>query len=157
MRSIALATNGTYTFLTDDSGVGNPHIKPTTDDFEVEKLNDLLVRIINQFSKVADCQFSKEFENNEPISDKWNFKAAKEIKITYFPNPTKGIVKVDSDSNITELYISDISGKSIIKLDGNEENHWEFNLSNYPLGIYLIRYYDSEKDRWLGKQLILVK
>ena len=41
-RSIALATNGTYVFLTDDSGIGNPHIKPTTDDWEVEKLNDLM-------------------------------------------------------------------------------------------------------------------
>ncbi|MFA7626806.1 MAG: vWA domain-containing protein, partial [Candidatus Kapaibacterium sp.] len=31
LRSIALLTNGTYTFLTDDSGIGNPHIKPSTD------------------------------------------------------------------------------------------------------------------------------
>ena len=35
MRSMALATNGTEVFLTDDSGVGNAHIKPTTDKFDV--------------------------------------------------------------------------------------------------------------------------
>lgn len=46
MRGMAIATNGTYVFLTDDSGIGGSHLKPTTGDYEVEKLNDLLVRLI---------------------------------------------------------------------------------------------------------------
>lgn len=46
MRFLSIATNGTYTFLTDDSGVGNSHLKPTTGDYQIEKLNDLLVRLI---------------------------------------------------------------------------------------------------------------
>ncbi|MGJ8592328.1 MAG: carboxypeptidase-like regulatory domain-containing protein [Aquaticitalea sp.] len=52
MRYFSVATNGTYVFLTDDSGIGNPHIKPTTDDFKVEKLNDLIVRLIEKYSGV---------------------------------------------------------------------------------------------------------
>jgi len=56
LRSMALATNGTYVFLTDDSGIGNPHIKPTTDEYEVEKLNDALVRIITTFSRSVTCE-----------------------------------------------------------------------------------------------------
>ncbi len=48
MRTFALLTNGTYTFLTNDSGIGNNHIKPTIDSYEVEKLNDLLLRLILQ-------------------------------------------------------------------------------------------------------------
>src|SRR5690606_18417442 len=39
MRALALGTNGTYAFLTDHSGIGNPHIKPTTDSYDVETLN----------------------------------------------------------------------------------------------------------------------
>ncbi|PCI32378.1 MAG: hypothetical protein COB60_09510 [Flavobacteriaceae bacterium] len=50
MRFFSIATNGTYVFLTDDSGVGNAHLKPTTDAFKVEKLNDLIIRLINQYS-----------------------------------------------------------------------------------------------------------
>jgi hypothetical protein len=46
MRTFALLTNGTYTFLTNDSGIGNNHIKPTIDSYEVEKLNSLLLRLI---------------------------------------------------------------------------------------------------------------
>lgn len=52
MRYFSVATNGTYVFLTDDSGIGNSHIKPTTDDFKVEKLNDLIVRLIEKYSGV---------------------------------------------------------------------------------------------------------
>ena len=50
MRSFALATNGTYVFITDDSGVGNSHLEPTVGDFDVEYLNDLIVRLVNEYS-----------------------------------------------------------------------------------------------------------
>lgn len=56
MRSMALATNGTYTFLTDDSGIGDSHIKPTTDEWTVELLNDLIVRLIDEYVTVTDCK-----------------------------------------------------------------------------------------------------
>ncbi len=52
MRSIALATNGTYVFLTDHSNIGNEHAKPVTDRFEVELLNSLLKRLIYQYCYV---------------------------------------------------------------------------------------------------------
>ena len=50
MRFFSVSTNGTYVFLTDDSGVGNSHIKATTKDFKVEKLNDLIVRLITSYT-----------------------------------------------------------------------------------------------------------
>lgn len=52
MRYFSVYTNGTYVFLTDDSGIGNKHMKPSTKDFKVEKLNDLIVRLINKYSGV---------------------------------------------------------------------------------------------------------
>ncbi|WP_303317781.1 carboxypeptidase-like regulatory domain-containing protein [Flavivirga abyssicola] len=53
MRFFSVSTNGTYVFITDDSGIGNPHLKPSTDNFEVEKLNDLIVRLIEKYSGVV--------------------------------------------------------------------------------------------------------
>lgn len=51
-RCIALTTNGTYAALTDDSGIGNPHAKPTTEYYKVEMLNDLLIRLINDYTRI---------------------------------------------------------------------------------------------------------
>lgn len=55
MRSAALATNGTYVFLTDHSGVGASHTKPSTDAYEVTYLNDLLKEIIIRFCVAQSC------------------------------------------------------------------------------------------------------
>lgn len=53
MRFFSVSTNGTYVFLTDDSGIGNPHLKPTTDSFSVEKLNALIVRLIEKYANAS--------------------------------------------------------------------------------------------------------
>ncbi len=50
LRFLAISTNGTYTFLTDDSGIGNAHLKPTTGKYEVEYLNDLMIRLILKYT-----------------------------------------------------------------------------------------------------------
>ncbi|MDP4688062.1 MAG: VWA domain-containing protein [Salibacteraceae bacterium] len=48
MRHFAIATNGTYVFITNDSGIGSDHIQATVGDYDVEYLNDLLVRLIHE-------------------------------------------------------------------------------------------------------------
>ena len=49
LRSIAMITGGTYTFLTDDSGIGESHLEPTIGSYTVEALNKLIVRLIKQY------------------------------------------------------------------------------------------------------------
>lgn len=50
-RFFAVATGGTYVFITNHSGIGGDHIEATVGDYEVELLNDLLVRVISQYTK----------------------------------------------------------------------------------------------------------
>ncbi len=49
LRTAAILTGGTYTFLTDHSGVGNSHLEPTIGSYQVELLNDCIVRLIDQY------------------------------------------------------------------------------------------------------------
>lgn len=49
LRYFAIATDGTYTFLTNHSGIGGDHIVPTIGDYKVEQLNELIVRLITEF------------------------------------------------------------------------------------------------------------
>ena len=48
-RFFAILTGGTYVFLTDDSGVGEAHVEASVGQFQVEPLNDLLVRLIAKY------------------------------------------------------------------------------------------------------------
>lgn len=57
MRFLSISTGGTYIFLTDDSGIGNSHIEPTIGKYDVEYLNNLLVRVIGNY--VTHSRYSK--------------------------------------------------------------------------------------------------
>lgn len=45
-RIAAFLTRGQYLFLTDHSGVGNPHAKPHASKYSVERLDQLMIRMI---------------------------------------------------------------------------------------------------------------
>jgi len=49
LRALAMSTDSSYVFLTDDSGIGDSHIEPTIGEYQVFKLNKLLIAIISRF------------------------------------------------------------------------------------------------------------
>lgn len=50
-RALSICTNGSYVFLTDDSGIGDSHLEPIIGDYEVESLHDIIVRIIQDYKQ----------------------------------------------------------------------------------------------------------
>ena len=49
VREAAIHTGGTFIYITDDSGIGNPHHDPELPNVVIEALNDMLVRLINGY------------------------------------------------------------------------------------------------------------
>ena len=49
LRFFDIITGGTYVFLTDDSGIGYSHLEASVGDHEVEKLADLMIRLIKKY------------------------------------------------------------------------------------------------------------
>lgn len=138
MRTFALLTNGTYTFLTNDSGIGNNHIKPTIDSYEVEKLNSLLLRLILQRATLPECTSGI---SNENINKKMETEITRQAdtKTVIFPNPTKGMIKIRTTFKIEELYIYDLAGKIIMRKENLEEGKNTIDMTSYPQGIYWVR------------------
>lgn len=68
LRSLALATGGTYVFLTDDSGIGYSHIEPTIGSYDVEYLNELLLKIIKEYiGQDYDVQIDDPEPTDAPV------------------------------------------------------------------------------------------
>ncbi len=42
-------TGGTYIFLTDDSGIGYSHRSPSTESYDVETLNECMIRVVCEY------------------------------------------------------------------------------------------------------------
>jgi len=145
MRTFALMTNGTYTFLTNDSGIGNHHIKPTIDSYEVEKLNALLLRLILQRATLPECQDGITNQNlNKKLETEANNQ--EDSKVTIFPNPTKGLINIKSKNIIDELFVYDLAGKIIMRKEKLEGGKNIIDITAYPQSIYLIRM--RFNDRW---------
>jgi hypothetical protein len=165
MRSLALATNGNYIFLTDHSGIGDGHITPTTDKFEVETLNILLIRLLQQYIFMPNCNQTvntaqiDSLQHNNPDStfndssfvqnpninssnDSGNVSNKSDLWfLKYYPNPCKGLLKVEINAAISDLYIADINGKLLMKISvANDEHYKEIDMSAYPSGVYFLRY-----------------
>lgn len=138
MRTFALLTNGTYTFLTNDSGIGNKHIEPTASEYEVEKLNDLLLRLILQRSSIPDCKkgVTKEYINKKLEVESLD---KKDFATKIYPNPTKGIFKIDIKRDAEEFILYDYTGKILIKKNNLVKGLHDFDISSYPQSIYLVK------------------
>lgn len=148
MRSIALVTNGTSFFLTDDSGIGHTHLKPTTDSLKVEHLNDMLVRTIVEFSYMPDC------------TGHWHQDQIENVQEEFVPNPFN-TQELEADPTIphgpTTLYLLDISGKLITVYSGVFENAGDSQLSSLGIylstGVYFVKaFYDGQ---WHTKKILV--
>jgi hypothetical protein len=176
MRCMALATNGTYVFLTDHSGVGGAHLKPTTDKYDVELLSELMVRVLKSYTYMPDCNqqmpelhlpyadslvvypeqqqplkvdsIPQKTDSIKPIVTKisWNF----------YPNPTRDMVTVVTDRDVEELYLTDLSGKALqIIYNLRKDSPTRIDLSDYPSGIYLLRYPIDKL--WITGKVVLMR
>ncbi|PHN04866.1 carboxypeptidase-like regulatory domain-containing protein [Flavilitoribacter nigricans] len=164
MRSLALATNGTYTFLTDDSGVGYSHIEPTTDSYDVEKLNGLLARVIYQFAYTRDCNEAPVIALNNPVDTGMVVAQVElpedkkpdhpELSLRFYPNPSSGPVNVEANG-IGELFLADFSGK-ILERFTIADSRSTIDIGRYPAGTYHLRF-RTEDDQWLGDELVLTR
>ena len=137
MRAMALMTNGTSFFLTDDSGIGNKHHKPTTDSLKVEHLNDMLVRTIVEFSKMPECKPLEESE--ELTGDEF-----------FLPNPFT-TTDLEADPTIPHgegvHYLIDVSGKLLGVFEGIVPTDL------LPIGVYFIKtFYDG---RWHTQKVLV--
>jgi hypothetical protein len=168
MRCEALATNGTYAFLTDHSGVGMPHTAPSTDKYKVELLNDLLVRIIQQYSEMSPCETEEQQSvqadstalvmeepvyspedslRQSPIGEETN------LILKFYPNPATDYLMITAEMDIDELYITDLSGKILQKITPNIGTI-RIDLNNYPSGMYQLKCYVS--GRWLSGKFVVM-
>jgi len=144
MKFFAISTNGTYVFITDDSGIGNPHLAPVVEDYEVEKLNALLIRLISNYSKLTHCG---EVTLDPPKSP--------ELNANIYPNPASQFVKVELDKKVDQIVLRSASGKRILQILDTQKGINRINLDNLVPGMYTISIIDKEAVV-VTKQLIIV-
>lgn len=186
MRSLALCTNGTYLFLTDHSGIGVSHIKPTVDEFDVQLLTERLTNVIKTTIYYPECdeitphlpldypdsvvnytldQGQVYVDTNTIVnSDSTKRDSSRvtqrediieTIEWKFYPNPTRDYVTVETSEEIEFIYVTDLSGKLLQKVEFNGARNTTIYLGDYPVGIYLLRYPIGKQ--WVTGKVILAR
>ncbi|MDO8970228.1 MAG: T9SS type A sorting domain-containing protein, partial [Saprospiraceae bacterium] len=135
MKFFGLATNGSYVFLTDHSGIGGKHLEPTTDEYKVEPLNNLLVRLITEYTTVETCEGKSEIRfENDPQQQ-----PGPVLQALYYPNPAVEQITLELPFTVQSVTIYDSEGRAVRKLENPVEGANLILLNDLAAGFYTIR------------------
>jgi len=136
MKFFGLATNGTYVFLTDHSGIGGKHLEPTTDEYKVEPLNNLLVRLITEYTTTETCEGKSQilFVDNQGQNGQ-----NPDWKALYYPNPTNTQFTLELPFDVQSVTIYDSEGKAVRKLEKPSGGRHTIVVADLSEGFYTIR------------------
>lgn len=148
MKFFGLATNGTYVFLTDHSGIGGKHLEPTTDEYKVELLNDLLVRLITEYSTVPDCQGKTaiHFEEREDQTGQQQPNREPIGPIVYYPNPASLHFTLELPFDADKVTLYNAEGKAVRNLAQLSAGIHMVAVNDLNEGFYTLRI-------WKGAQV----
>lgn len=172
LRQIALLTNGTSFFLTDDSGIGETHLKPTTDSLKVEHLNDMLVRTIIEFSTMPECAddwadsavaenpeerfLPNPFEPSDLDSVPAVLPSLPLGDVLFVrPNPCDDYCLVDLPLGADALMLVDMTGKTLQVMGPQpcDTRSLTVQVGGYATGVYFIKAFYG--GRWYTSKLIV--
>ncbi len=137
MKFFGLATNGSYVFLTDHSGVGGKHLEPTTDEYKVELLNDLLVRLITEYATVETCEGKSTIRFEDPQAQ--NQQQGQNWQALFYPNPAADQFTLELPCTVQSVTLYDAEGKAVRKLEHPQEGANTVLVSDLAEGFYTIR------------------
>lgn len=132
MKFMSIMTNGTYIFITDDSGIGGSHLSPLVTDFDVEYLNDLLVRVIQNYTDPKTCI---KQDNSDPIFQ----------GIEIFPNPAADYVLLSIPEGVKSVSLTTNTGQVLYKKNITEAGEHRIDLTAYVDGMYIVYFKTEDK------------
>jgi hypothetical protein len=141
MKFFGLATNGSYLFLTDHSGIGGKHLEPTSDEYKVEPLNDLLVRIITEYTSVKTC----EGKSNIRFEDDPQQQPGQVLQASYYPNPASDKFTIELPIEVQSITLYDSEGKGVRKIEKPLAGPNVMQVHDLPPGYYTIRIANNGK------------
>lgn len=149
LKYMAILSNGEYLYITDDSKIGNTHLKPTGGESKVDYLNDLMVKLINRYCSTASCPDQNE-QNTDLPSDSSQIRDSSQVQIKdmeivvsanwhmqFYPNPSASMVNIAFSERVESLKITDLSGRVLFEML-KPETAVSVDVQQWSTGLYMI-------------------
>lgn len=135
MKQMAALTEGDYIYITDHSGVGNSHIKPTGGESSVDLLKNQLEKVIRKYTENKDC--SDSVQPYEPDPQTLIF-GDDQIIIQSFPNPAYSFIDIHSNVTILSVSVYALNGQLVKNIKTVGENRYRLDVRDIDKGMYIL-------------------
>jgi len=72
-----------------------------------------------------------------------------------YPKPSNGMIIAEYNTEVEFLYLADLSGKILNRINTNGNSSITVDLYEYPNGIYIIQ--STDEERWISSKIVLQK
>jgi hypothetical protein len=135
MKQMAALTEGDYIYITDHSGVGNSHIKPTGGESSVDLLKNQLEKVIRKYTENKDC--SDSVKPYEPDPQTLIF-GDDQIIIQSFPNPAYSFIDIHSNVTIQSVAVYALNGQIVKNIETVGDNRYRLDVRDIDKGLYIL-------------------
>ena len=136
MKQMAIVTNGEYLYITDHSGVGGSHLKPTGVKENVDLLTNQVIKVLKKFCSTPDCNPDQEPNNPQQDPNYVNF-GSKDVIIQCYPNPATEFLDFEGNNIIDEISIRAFNGQEILNIKPLNKKY-RLKLPIVKPGIYVV-------------------
>jgi hypothetical protein len=151
LKQLAILTGGEYIYITDDSGVGNSHIKPSGVKSNVDLLKNHLKKVILKYASDSKCDPHEQ--ENQPNPRTVIF-GDDQILVQSFPNPAFDYIDIHSNITINKVSIFSIGGKLMKQWDNIKKDRLRIDIRGIKQGLYVLKVETPQKI-YSSKTLIL--
>lgn len=151
LKQLAILTGGEYIYITDDSGVGNSHIKPSGVKSNVDLLKNHLKDVIIKYASDLKCESNDQQNKPKPRTIIFG---DDQILVQSFPNPAFDYIDIHSNINIKEVSIFSISGKLMKQWIDIHKDRLRIDIRDIKQGLYVLKV-ETQKKIYSSKTLIL--
>ena len=135
MKQMAALTEGEYIYITDHSGVGNSHIKPTGGESSVDLLKNQLEKVIRKYTENKDC--SDSVKPYEPDPQTLIF-GDDQIIIQSFPNPAYSFIDIHSNVTIQSVSVYALNGQLVKNIETVGDKRYRLDVRDIDKGLYIL-------------------
>ena len=151
MKRMAAITAGDYVYITDHSGVGNSHIKPSGVKSDVDLLKNQLEKIIRKYTENKDCEKDAQPYNPDPNTVIFG---DDQIIIQSFPNPATSFINIHSNTTINSLEVYALNGQVVKRIENIGSDRYRLDVRAIDKGMYVLRV-NTQNQQYSAKILIL--
>ncbi len=137
MKYLSAGTGGDYIYITDHSGIGNSHIKPTGVKEDVDLLNTQILKSLQKYSTWEGCKKSNQID--QTVEPRVDIFGNNQLQISSYPNPASDYIQIKCNELPSNISIFNLNGQLVVELKQIQDLENKIDVQKLSEGLYILK------------------